>query len=136
MATKTAASGKSASDLDLESLSVEELETLGKAIEAKRQEKLTALKSDFFTEVRDRAAQLGISLAELARGGAAGQAPSSSRKTRSDAGSTRKSRSDAGTKVPVKYRGPNGEAWSGRGRIPKWLAALEAEGRNRESFRT
>ena len=39
-------------------------------------------------------------------------------------------------KTPIKYRGPNGEEWSGRGRLPGWLASLEAEGGNRESFRS
>ena len=36
--------------------------------------------------------------------------------------------------VAAKYRGPNGEAWSGRGRAPKWLEALEAQGRQRAEF--
>ena len=42
---------------------------------------------------------------------------------------TRKPRGDIGAKRAAKYRGPNGEEWSGRGRTPKWLAVLEAEGR-------
>lgn|SRR5690606_33937937 len=33
------------------------------------------------------------------------------------------------------YRGPNGETWTGRGRTPKWLAMLEAQGQSREAFR-
>ena len=37
--------------------------------------------------------------------------------------------------VPVKFRGPNGEGWSGRGRIPGWLAALESQGATRDQFR-
>jgi DNA-binding protein H-NS len=37
--------------------------------------------------------------------------------------------------VAVKYRGPNGETWTGRGRPPGWLAALEAQGANREVYR-
>lgn len=37
--------------------------------------------------------------------------------------------------APVKFRGPNGEAWSGRGRAPGWLAALEGQGVSREKFR-
>jgi DNA-binding protein H-NS len=45
-----------------------------------------------------------------------------------------KPRGDTGVKHAAKYRGPNGEEWSGRGRMPKWLAALEAEGRGREEF--
>ena len=37
-------------------------------------------------------------------------------------------------KVPVKYRGPNGEAWTGRGKTPAWVIAQEAAGRTRESL--
>ena len=40
----------------------------------------------------------------------------------------------SGTPVAAKYRGPNGEAWSGRGLTPKWLAALVAQGQSKESF--
>lgn len=36
--------------------------------------------------------------------------------------------------VEVKFRGPNGEAWSGRGFKPKWLQALLAQGATLESF--
>ena len=39
-----------------------------------------------------------------------------------------------GSKVPAKYRGPNGESWSGRGKQPRWLAALVAEGRTPAEF--
>ncbi len=38
--------------------------------------------------------------------------------------------------VAVKYRGLNGETWSGRGKAPRWLTNLEAQGRKREEFRT
>jgi len=37
--------------------------------------------------------------------------------------------------VAAKYRNPaGGETWSGRGRMPKWLAAEVAKGRKREEF--
>lgn len=36
--------------------------------------------------------------------------------------------------VPAKYRGPNGETWSGRGLTPRWLAALLTEGLTKEEF--
>lgn len=36
--------------------------------------------------------------------------------------------------VPAKYRGPNGETWSGRGLTPKWLATLIAQGQSKEAF--
>lgn len=39
-----------------------------------------------------------------------------------------------GKKAAVKYRGPNGEIWSGRGLAPRWLAALEKKGKKRDSF--
>ena len=35
---------------------------------------------------------------------------------------------------PVKYRGPGGEEWSGRGPAPKWLKMALAKGRTREEF--
>lgn len=37
--------------------------------------------------------------------------------------------------VASKFRGPNGETWSGRGRTPGWLAALEAQGQSRDRYR-
>ena len=38
-------------------------------------------------------------------------------------------------KSPVKYRGPNGETWSGgRGRKPQWVAQALKEGRSLEEF--
>jgi DNA-binding protein H-NS len=49
--------------------------------------------------------------------------------------SGRKARKDAGTTAAAKFRGPSGEEWSGRGRLPKWLRALEAEGKTRDQFR-
>jgi DNA-binding protein H-NS len=37
--------------------------------------------------------------------------------------------------VAAKYRNAaTNETWSGRGRVPKWLAALEGVGHKREEF--
>ena len=36
--------------------------------------------------------------------------------------------------APVKYRGPNGEQWSGRGRAPGWIRAVEQIGGSRKTF--
>ena len=36
--------------------------------------------------------------------------------------------------VPAKYRGPDGQTWSGRGLTPRWLAALMTQGRAKEEF--
>jgi DNA-binding protein H-NS len=43
-------------------------------------------------------------------------------------------RAAKGKKVAAKYRGPDGETWAGRGLAPRWLAALEAKGKKRETF--
>lgn len=49
-----------------------------------------------------------------------------------------KSRKTAGKKsggiVAAKYKGPNGETWSGRGKQPRWLAALVAEGHSVDEY--
>ena len=40
-----------------------------------------------------------------------------------------------GTKpAAAKFRGPNGESWSGRGLMPRWLSALVAQGQKKEDF--
>ena len=36
--------------------------------------------------------------------------------------------------APAKYRGPNGESWSGRGLAPKWLTALIADGHSKDEY--
>jgi DNA-binding protein H-NS len=36
--------------------------------------------------------------------------------------------------VAAKFRGPNGETWSGRGLTPRWLAALLAQGKTKDEF--
>lgn len=46
----------------------------------------------------------------------------------------RKRNPRAGKTVAAKYRGPNGETWSGRGLMPKWLAALVKQGRSKGEF--
>ncbi len=39
-----------------------------------------------------------------------------------------------GAVVAAKFRGPNGETWSGRGLSPRWLTALVAQGHSKEEF--
>jgi DNA-binding protein H-NS len=36
--------------------------------------------------------------------------------------------------VAAKYRSPTGDEWSGRGRMPKWLQAAEADVKSRDEF--
>ena len=64
------------------------------------------------------ASNLGKGVAKGAVNGAAKRRPSKS----------------AGTVVAPKFRGPNGETWSGRGLMPRWLAAQVASGKTKEQF--
>lgn len=38
------------------------------------------------------------------------------------------------SKVEAKFKGPNGEEWTGRGLTPKWLKSLIEQGRTKEEF--
>lgn len=105
----------------LDKMSVPELVALIQAAEAKRQEKLETAKEELLADFRARAASLGLSADGLL------SVPPK------EAGA-RKPRSDAGLKPPAKFRGPNGEEWSGRGRAPTWLTSLEARGHKRGEF--
>ena len=49
-------------------------------------------------------------------------------------GRVRKTASAAAKPAAAKYRGPNGETWSGRGLTPRWLVALTAQGQSKEDF--
>jgi DNA-binding protein H-NS len=53
-----------------------------------------------------------------------------------DGGKTRprKITTKSSNPAPAKFRGPNGETWSGRGLMPRWLAALVAQGQSKEAF--
>lgn len=85
-------------------------EDLMRQAEAARKAETTAV----IAEIKKKMADYGLSLADL--GGDAKKAK------------VRKA-------VAAKYRNPAGdETWSGRGRVPKWLAAMEAAGRKREEF--
>lgn len=81
----------------------------------------------------------GISLKDLQtrqpakRGKRGSSKPKAAVKLHAAAGAKVKSKR-AGTVVAPKFRGPNGETWSGRGLMPRWLAALVAEGKKRDEF--
>jgi DNA-binding protein H-NS len=89
--------------------------------EARRREKLEAAKNAVLAETRIKLEALELTLEEVVR-------------PRTGRTGGRRRRRDAGTALPSKYRGPNGETWSGRGRVPQWLQALEEQGRNRDEF--
>jgi DNA-binding protein H-NS len=70
-------------------------------------------------DIKSKMAAYGITIADLQGSG----------KTRAVKVSAK-----SGTPAPVKYRGPNGETWSGRGLMPRWLAGQVAQGKTKESF--
>jgi len=79
----------------------------------------------------------GITLKDLqpakARG-AKSKAKFKTAATAKSAGSKLATKQKGATVVAAKFRGPNGEAWSGRGLTPRWLAALVAQGQSKEEF--
>ena len=118
--------------VDLDRMSVQQLTALIAAAEAKRRDKLEDARAALRAEMEQRTAELGIALGDLFS--APGQQAPAEQAAGKNGTRARKPRDDIGVKRAAKYRGPNGEDWSGRGRMPNWLAALEAEGRGREEF--
>jgi DNA-binding protein H-NS len=94
---------------------------------------------EFDATVQDILAKMeafGITLKDLQaaqRKGGKPKAKSARAKGRPAAKSKRAS-SVKGRTVAPKYRGPNGETWTGRGVTPRWMAALIAQGRTKEEF--
>lgn len=89
---------------------VAQAEKLMRQAEEARKAEIAAAVAD----IKAKMAEYGISLADLGGGAKAAK----SRKA-----------------VAAKYRNPaNGDSWSGRGRVPKWLTTELAKGRKREEF--
>lgn len=99
----------------LDRLTPARLSEVVEAVEEMRSAKEVEVKEALLAEFRERAAEAGLSFDALF--------------------GARRTRRGVGQAVAAKYRGPNGETWSGRGRQPNWLTALEATGRNKEEFR-
>ena len=118
--------------VDLDRMSAQQLVALIAAAGAKRRDKLDDARAALRAEMERRAAELGISAEDLFS--APRQQAPAEQAAAKDGRRARKPREDIGAKRAAKYRGPNGEEWSGRGRMPNWLVALEAEGRGREEF--
>ena len=87
----------------LDRLSAEDLTAMRDAAESRRLERLEGEKNAVLEEMREKLARLGLTLEEAVPRPARG---------------LRKLRRDAGTTRPLRYRGPNGEGWSGKGRPP------------------
>lgn len=111
----------------LEELTTADLKKIIEHAQATLEQKTEGDRRSFIQEVTSRAKDMGMSVADLF-----GKAiPDSLRPKTLGKGKA------AGRKlgaVPVKFRSPNGETWAGRGRPPRWLTALEAEGKARSDF--
>ena len=109
------------SDINLDNLSVPELNQLIEDAKVTLDSKKQGAKAQLIEEMREKAAQLGLELEDLlARPG-----PRTN---------VRKPRSDAGKVVAAKYRSPEGETWTGRGRMPRWLMEAMYHGKAKEDF--
>ena len=109
----------------LSSLNVVELVDLRNQVERALHEKIDTEQGELRARMDELAALQGRAAAKRASvNGAA-------RKAR---GGRPKAHALRGRKVAPKYRGPNGETWSGRGLAPRWLSELERKGKKRDSF--
>lgn len=104
----------------------------------KLQKQAAEIKSkEFAATVRDiqaKMAAFGITMKDLQSRKAGKGAAKAGRPAKVKAAKAPKAARKAGQPVAAKYRGPNGETWSGRGLTPKWLASLVAQGQSKESF--
>ena len=109
------------SDINLDALSVPELNQLIEDARAALEGKKQGAKAQLIEEMRQKAAQLGLELGDLLDK----PGPRTN---------VRKPRSDAGKAVAAKYRSPEGETWTGRGRMPRWLTEALHHGKAKEDF--
>jgi DNA-binding protein H-NS len=121
--TETAPSGrqtKRTHAIDLKEMSAAQLRELIANAQTELLVKQESAKSDLRAKWQAEAEEAGLTLdAVTAVGG----------------GKAKPRKAMSGSSVAVKYRGPNGEEWSGRGRSPKWVQTIEAEGGNRDQFK-
>lgn len=99
--------------------SYEELMGKAQAIMARAERIRRAQKAGVIAEIREKMNVFGITAEELGA-----------------AGTSRKGAAGAKAKAEPKYRGPNGELWSGGpGRRPDWVKAVAAAGGDIEQYR-
>ena len=84
-------------------------------------------------DIRDKMKAFGITTKDLqaAPAGRKGRGKALAKPKTKLAGAKRKV---GGASVAAKFRGPNGESWSGRGLTPRWLSALLAQGKAKQDF--
>ena len=87
-------------------------------------------RSSVLAQLCEQMAAYGITAGELSRPAARVQKP---RQPQAKAVSPAKGKK-AAAPLPAKYRGPQGQEWTGRGTAPKWLNELVVGGKTQEDF--
>jgi DNA-binding protein H-NS len=105
----------------MDTLTAQELRSIRDEADKKRQGKLKDARVSFVLEMRQKAEQLDLTLSEVLEF-EEGNKKRPRRKQESDG------------VVRIKYRSPQGDGWSGRGRVPVWLRELEEQGHNRDEY--
>ncbi len=89
--------------------------------------------SNTVAEIRAKMQAFGITVKDLAGNKTGGRKSKIVKAPKTGVAKTRKSKA-TGQPVAPKFRGPNGETWSGRGLSPRWLSSLIAQGQKKEDF--
>ena len=109
----------------LEDMSVAALRKVVECATALIAQKTEGEKRSFIEEVTARAKSLGVSITDLF-----GKSTPKPVKT-----APPKKRGAKRASPPIKFKGPNpDDTWTGRGRRPRWLVALEDEGKDRKDY--
>lgn len=100
-----------------------ELRARGEKLLAEAEEMRVKELNDVIQDIKQKMKDYGLSAQDIGLSGG---------------GATRRKRSSSGpakAKGKAKYRGPNGETWSGgRGRKPRWVTEALAKGKKIEDF--
>ena len=109
----------------ISSLNYTELDELSVLIQRERAEKLDEARRTLMAELEEKAASIGLTPDQLfGQSRNAPEKPKRGKKTEQQS-----------APAAVKFRSPDGQTWSGRGRKPIWLTQAEAGGQSAEEFR-
>ncbi len=109
----------------ISSLNYTELDELSALIQRERAGKLDEARRTLMAEIEEKAASIGLTPDQLfGQSRKAPEKPKRGKKTEQQS-----------APAAVKFRSPDGQTWSGRGRKPTWLTQAEAGGQSAEEFR-
>ncbi len=109
----------------ISSLNYTELDELSALIQRERAGKLDEARRTLMAEIEEKAASIGLTPDQLfGQSRKAPEKPKRGKKTEQQS-----------APAAVKFRSPDGQTWSGRGRKPTWLTQAEAGGQSAEKFR-